>query len=223
MSTLNIDVSGKILTSNDIVSINISVETILRPGEAYGIGVLPVPIHGITFFNAFDMIGIGRGYFTDPLQVAYGPRIYGYGRELTQTIRESIDEITATISVTPIGVYHVLFNVRGPGQPYLFFNGTSYGTTSSATSHFTYDGLTDANGRLQIKVGVPFSGNVYNMVETDENGRVIISDSQNKSAGFVELIATVLNKISNPDSIPVTGTVISSLNTLSIPITGTIS
>lgn len=223
MSNLEIDVSGKILTSNDIVNVNIAIETIQREGQAYGIGILPIPTNGVTFFNAFDLIGIGQGYFTDPLQISYGPRIYGYGRELTQTIREANDQITASLTVTPAGIYHVRFNVRGPGQPYLYFNGSTYGTTYSTSSHFTYDGITNSNGMIDIKVGVPFSGNEYNTVSEDSEGRLIISNASNKSAGFIELTATVLDKLSGSDSISIIGAVSSSQNTLTIPISGTVS
>lgn len=222
MANLDINVSGKILTNNDIVSVDIQLEKLLREDSTYGIGVLPIPVDGITFFNAFDLIGIGRGYFSNPLQIAYGPQIYGYGKELTETIREDVDLITATISVSPAGSYRVLVNVRGPGQIFMYVDPSTYayGPVFVEGGFNTYDGVTDSNGNLELKVSVPFSDNKYYTIEKNEFGDDFISSSSNKSAGMTELLVTVLDKIPNTDQIGIIGHTSTIINTLQIPIIG---
>ena len=94
MTDLSIAAHGKILTSNDIVSVEVVLEQLLRDDSTYGFGTISQNnIYGLNFFDAFDIIGTGLGYFDTLLQIAYGRGIYGYGLELTETIREDVDLI----------------------------------------------------------------------------------------------------------------------------------
>lgn len=222
MANININSTGRILTNSDVVSINIELQKLLREEGTYGIGVLPMSIEGLTFFNAFDLNGIGRGYFTNPLQIAYGPWVYGYGRELTETIREDVDQIIATITITPADTYRVRLNTRGPGQIYMYVNPTTYayGYLPVTGGFATYDGITDSNGILQVRVGVPLSDNEYNIQETDESGNTVTTNSFNAGAGSTELLVSVLDKIPNPDPINVVGYTSTTINTLAIPVIG---
>lgn len=223
MTELSFGTNGKILTTNDIVTITLSVDPILRETAGYGFGYLGPNGNAtnVSFFNVFGLIGNQTGYFTNPLNTSYGFNVYGYGHEFTETIRENIDIIKATVSVAPAGVYEILLNIRGPGQIYLYYDRStnSYGPKYSVGREFTYTGITNSSGELELQIGVPLSANGYKL-KTNIGEEVMTTTSSNKSAGLVELTAHIKDKISLPSDIGVKGTIINNSSYLSIPIIG---
>lgn len=223
MSELQFGTNGKILTTNDIVSISISLDPILRETAGYGFGYLASTgnAYQTSFFNVFGLIGNQTGYFTNPLNTSYGFNVYGYGHEYTETIREDVDLIKATISITPAAKYEILLNIKGPGQIYLYYDPltNSYGPKYSVGREFTYTGITNNSGELNLQIGVPLSSNGYKL-KTNMGEVTTLTTSSNKAAGLIELVAQVKNKISLPSDIGIRGTIVNNSQYLSIPIIG---
>ena len=225
MTDLNIRTSGRVLSSSDVVSIDVSLDQLVRDEATYGFGLAINSLDRMTFFNAFDVIGTGQGYFTAPFKDIRNEWIYGYGKEITQTIREDVDKIKATITITPAKKYRVILNTRGPGQIYMYVNPDTYGYSWQLFSHGfgTFDGMTNDHGQLVVEVGVPFSDNESTTVGRNTDGSFNITESIGKGAGSTELLVNVLDVIPNPDPIHFIGYTSSVLNTLTIPITGATS
>lgn len=156
---VTINSSGSILKKTDKVSIDISFDYIVREELSYGFGYLTNPVGGISYFDAFDVSGIKLGYMVTPLTWSYGQNVFGYGRELTTSVREGVDVISANISVTPPGRYKLKLNTGGPGRIYSYFDETTgaYSPQYISGRKFTYEPYTDENGLLTVKISVPLS------------------------------------------------------------------
>lgn len=166
-----ITTTGSILKKQDKVSIDITFEPFVREELSYGFGQLTYPVGGISYFDAFDVTGIKLGYMIQPLNWSYGENVFGYGRELTTSIREGIDVVTALVKVTPPNRYKLKINTNGPGRIFSYFDEQTgaYVPQYLPGRKFTYEPMTDDNGLLTVKLSVPMSGKQNNYEQKNLN------------------------------------------------------
>ena len=225
MSSIKLKAVGKEVDFYDSVSMDFSIEKILRPESSWGFGVLQNP-DTLTFFDAFDLDGDGTGFFEVSDATNYGGWAYGYGYEYTEVIREAqpTDILDVTLDISPAAVYEVFLNISGPGQLHLYYNSSTFGydtTFQDGTNHLSYKALTDAAGELSFKISVPYS------FEETQWFQEFLVDNESKAhiytprgGGMVTVTASVMNKWLDHPNLRSTGTLIESESQVKIKSTG---
>lgn len=209
--TLDVPSLGQILDDADFINVSLEFELIQRPFMSYGYGQINTGEY--TYFDGFDLIGEGYGYFTDPFGLVEGELSYGYGYELTSTLREGILDadqlVEVNVAITPAATYTVNIGVVGPGQLFLYYDPVGGGYSSTfldGTNFITYQAETDAGGLLSFKIGVPYS------LEEVAWHRGWFSDSTEfqrihkpRGPGIVDVFVSVPDKLLEPDVITAMG------------------
>lgn len=228
--TLTIPSSGEVLNNSDYIDIDIECQYIQRTAMSYGYGLVPVSDE-LTYFDAFDIIGGLEGYFTDPFNDVSGTYGYGYGYELTHSLREGVLEddqlLQMDITITPAAAYTINIGIVGPGQLFLYYDSdlNSYSTTFvEGTNQITYDAVTNGSGELSIKIGVPYSVNEVSWhrgwIKDDATFQEMYKP---RGAGLVDVYISVPGKIIQPDTITATATLTLVENYLTVPCYGYIN